>query len=203
MKGVSIFMQLKKILASLLVSAFIGSISVTPVLAETTGNTTITGNFQATIIDVTITNGSYSVNPNGATPAERFTGTGISITNNSTAPITSSITSFAKAADSPYMGFNDVLPDTYTDAQWEKLGKNETATNLALAVAAKEPAEWRKLVRSTAVWAKEVQDSGSPVYVGDIDSKVTVHFDYNSKFGLALDSAKTCKHGLGLKFDLA
>ena len=170
---------------------------------QTTGNTTITGNFQATIIDVTITNGSYSVNPNGATPAERFTGTGISITNNSTAPITSSITSFSKAADSPYMGFNDVLPDTYTDVQWQKMDKAGSESNLALAIVAKEPAEWRKLVKSTAVWAKEVQDSGSSIYLGDIDSKVTVHFDYNSKFGLSQLTPKTCKHGLGIKFDLA
>jgi len=153
-----------------------------------TSNTTVTGTIQPTIITFTISlSVSFTINPNGATPATRFIAPNIAVQNGCNAPIKVEVSNFVSAGGSPHV-FTDVLPAEFTN--WDNLGRTDSEGKIALALKATTPAEWKNLVSATNVYAKTIQ-LGTPILIGEVDPATTAHLTLDASHGLTFGSTLT------------
>lgn len=118
---------MKKIISLLVVTVLLFSNSV--FAQENT--TEVTGNIQASIIDVDIpTFASFMIDPNGPT----FIAPELYITNDSTMPVSVSLVAFDNKADTP----NQFIETNRNDKDWYNLGVNESKRFIYLGIGAED-----------------------------------------------------------------
>ena len=192
--------KLFKQLISTVVIFFVFTSMIIPSYAES-GETTINGDIPATVVSFSVPNNiSYTLNPNGTTEEERFIAPDFTIQNTCNAPLKVEIMEFQAAADSPYI-FTDVLPDTYTDQEWTKLNRTDS-NKIALAVLVKNSSEWREIVQTDPLYAKQVQTSGT-ILIGEVDPHVSATFTLIAKHGNSFGQPETSKYKIVWVFSLS
>ncbi|MGF7058702.1 hypothetical protein [Brassicibacter mesophilus] len=173
-----------------------------PELDLSQGEMVVNGDIQATVLNVTVPiSTAFVINPNGATPEERFIAPDFTVSSGTNAPLKVSVSSLEQALDTQY-SFTDVLPTQFTDEEWEKLNKIDSSTYLALALKTKDNAEWRSLTQTDPLYVKEVLDVGQAVEIGSLDPNSSATFTLEAKHGNAFDSAIQSKYSITFVFEL-
>lgn len=174
---------MKRILALALICAVLFSNTA---FAQTKA-TEVTGNTQSSIINVNIpTSATFTINPNGKTPETRFIAPDLKIQNNSTMPVTISLSKLDNKTGSSNM-FTEVGA---ADKVWAELGVTNSAKFIYLALAAKNNAEAGYMTGKT--WGAE--KSAVAVKAGTIEcasivpnGEITLNF--KCEHGRAFESA--------------
>lgn len=152
--------------------------------------TEVTGTIQASIIDVDIpTTASFTINPNGPT----FTSPDLVVSNNSTMPVTLSLSGFDNKENSDNQ-FVEVGPN---DKDWDNLGIHESRHYIYLAVAAKDPSEVGYIINREWVGDKSAEDiQGNIIECTSIAPLSDISLNFKSNFGRAFDDTFTTTYDL-------
>lgn len=177
---------MKKILAILMVLTTMLS---TNVFADET-KMELTGTIQASIIDVDIpTVASFTINPNGPT----FTSPDLVITNNSTMPVTLSLSGFDNKAATD----NQFTEVGQYDKDWQDLGIHASKNYIYLAVDAKNPAEVGYVDGEEWIGAKSAhQVQGGAMECASIAPFSNVTLNFESEFGRSFQAPLTTTYEL-------
>jgi hypothetical protein len=177
---------LKRILIVLLVVTTLFSNSV---FAQT-GKTEVTGNIQPAIINVDIpSQASFIIDPNGPT----FIAPELFICNNSTMPISVSMTSFDNKVDTPNQ-FEEVEKN---EKDWWNLGTNGSKRFIYLGIGADdlyqegyvEDKSWNEVISATQVQTETVE-------CASIRPSHTVSLQMECNYGRAISGAFTTTYEL-------
>ena len=173
----------------LLLTLIMVTLMSTSIFAQS-GVTEVTGTIQASILDVDIpTVASFTINPNGPT----FTSPDMIITNNSTFPVTLSLSSFDNQVDSE----NQFTEVGIADKDWDNLGISESSKYIYLAIGAKDSyedgyiinREWLNDVSAVEVQAAQVE-CGSVAPMSDIT------LNFKGEYGKAFQQTITTTYDL-------
>lgn len=202
----------KKILSLILVLTMIFSLSAVSSFAEdpiydsfidqAEGETQVTGTITPTVISFTIpTSTTFTLDPNLA-EGLRFVTTGFTVTNNATAPLTVSVESFAQKAGAGHL-FNDVAKDIYTTEQWNKLGKGDSESKIALGLKTVDPLQWGSLLKTDPLYVTDSIAAGAAVEIGVINPSEAVDFTFEASHGNSFSEEITAEYIISWIFGLA
>lgn len=143
----------------------------------------------------------FTVNPNATDPDQVFVSPEFVISNESGAPLSVSISAFENSNGHV---FNDVLPSEHND--WTTLGATESNRDLALGIDI-DPSndnQWYPLPNQAtgAIYAKQVQDSSTPILIGGIQPNSSIKLGLTAHHGYSFTKSLTTQYRLTLIFDL-
>ena len=169
---------------------------------ETTGETKIIGEIEATIINVSVpTVMAFNVDPNNKD--ESYVASVSTIKNLTNAPIEISISeganNFKQDPNSSWKPA-DVLP---TEKDWEDLGVKGSEENLALGLKVTTPSQWRKLSQTETLWVKTQNTSSSRIVIGEIKTLEEADITLEIYHGRAFKDDKNCSYNIIWTFALA
>lgn len=199
-------MSLKKSLGILFVSVFImnmilGCPGIVYASTGTTASTTVNGSISASIINVSVPASlAFTIDPNKANGDQASKA---AIQSNTNAPIEISINgggnSFKQSADSSWKPI-DYLPD---ELNWEKLGREDSESSLALGLLVCNMAQWRELHLTDVLWVKELANMTSDAVIGDLDPNSSAEITFQILHGNAFSEVKFCSYNIIWSFSLA
>ena len=192
-----------KIMTTLIMGVMIASsLFAMPVKAD--NETVVNGTIKASTFDVSVSaNATYTIDPNNA-DGTYFTASEIGILNNSVMPISLDIKSITASSN-----MTDVLNTDVGDGNkedWYKLGASDSKSKIALALkVVPDKSTWRKQVRSTDIFFKEILDlsSDATINLGTINAGDTVTYTLDGFHGLAFDSQIANTNTITLSVSLA
>lgn len=171
-----------------------------PVLAwqQGPGDTLVNGSIQPTLVSFTVPTAlSFEINPN-LEAGEQFIAPSFTLSNDSSSPLTISVSTFEET--SAY-DFIDVLGSKYSDAEWAKLGVNES-NQLALGVSLDTPDEWLEQAQAETLHAVTVQTADASVKLGTTKPHSSVGLTFVGKHGAAFKEAMTPTYQMTFIFNL-
>ncbi len=177
---------MKKIILITIILAMLFSITAN----AQTNVTELTGTIQASILDVDIpTLASFTINPNGPT----FSSPDLIISNNSTMPVTLSISGFDNKAGSD----NQFIEVGREDKDWDNLGISQSSKYIHIAIGAKNPNEMGYIINRE--WQNDV--SAHDVQAGTIECGSMAPFrnvtlKFTGEYGKAFQQTFTTTYDL-------
>lgn len=195
----------KKSSGVLFASAFImnmilGSTGVA-LAADATASTTVNGSISATIISVSVpATLAFTIDPNNPSGDQASKAV---IQSNTNAPINISINgggnSFKQSEGSSWKPV-DYLPE---ELDWEKLGRAETESSLALGLLVCDSTQWRELTLTDTLWVKELASVVGNAVIGELDPNTSAEITFQTYHGNAFSEAKNCAYDVIWSFCLA
>lgn len=184
---------------SLAVSMLAGAMPAYPVFADNTGTTSVDINVIATTVDITVpANVACTIDPNQATPEDRFQYGELKVVNNGTSPVAVSVTSFTDA-DSTFE--ENIKPDGLPDGlEWDNLSVADSAKYFALGIKANDASDWGNVSLSNFVYVPEVT---APNLIGTLNSGQEGAMDLDASFGLAFTTVKDFSYELVFSAELS
>lgn len=169
--------------------------------AGTTASTTVNGSISASIISVSVPASlAFTIDPNNPSGDQASKAV---IQSNTNAPIEISINgggnSFKQSASSSWKPV-DYLPD---ELNWEKLGRTDTESSLALGLLVCNPAQWRALSLTDVLWVKELANMTGSAVIGQLDPNTSSEITFQTYHGNAFSEAKVCAYNIIWSFSLA
>ncbi len=173
----------------ILVTFIIATLMSTSVFAQTS-LTEVTGSIEASILDVDIpTVASFTINPN----EPDFVSPDLIITNNSTMPVTLSLTGFDNKVDSE----NQFTEVGANEKDWDNLGINESKHYIYLAIGAKDSYEEGYIINKE--WLNDVSAltvQSSTIECASIAPGRNVTLNFRANYGRAYEEAFTTTYDL-------
>lgn len=171
------------------------------VYAATTASTTVNGSISASIISVSVPASlAFTIDPNNASADQASKAL---IQSNTNAPIEISINgggnSFKQSASSSWKPA-DYLPD---EKNWDKLGRADSESSLALGLLVSNAAQWRVLKLTDVLWVKELAVMAGSAVIGQLDPKSSAEITFQTRHGNAFSEAKVCSYNVVWSFALA
>lgn len=169
--------------------------------AGTTASTTVNGSISASIISVSVPASlAFTIDPNNPSGDQASKAV---IQSNTNAPIEISIngggSSFKQSASSSWKPV-DYLPD---ELNWEKLGRTDSESSLALGVLVCNPTQWRVLQLTDVLWVKELANMTGNAVIGQLDPNTSSEITFQTYHGNAFSEAKDCAYNIVWSFSLA
>lgn len=154
----------------------------------------------ATVISLDLPNKlSFHIDPNNE-DGNYFTASEFVLTNSSDLPLKVSVNRFEPIQEPDVYRFNDVLPDTHDN--WLSLSEELSMQDFALGVKVVTPSQWTGPVRTETVWAKEVQDSQTPIELGVLEGQQgQATFTLEARHGLKFSRRFTTAYELNFYFE--
>lgn len=162
----------------------------------------LNGEVSALLLDFTVPSEvEFTINPNADVPEEVFVSPEFTVTNDSSAPISVSISAFENNGGH---AFTDVLPEAHAD--WTVLGITESNRDIALGVEI-DPLgtnDWYPMAgaASDTIYAKTIQDGSDAVLIGGIRANSSIKLGLTAKHGFSFDSPVSTQYRLTLVFEL-
>jgi len=197
--------NMKKSLGILFASAFVMNMVFgcpgIAYAAGTTASTTVDGSISASIINVSVpTSLAFTIDPNNTSGDQASKAV---IKSNTNAPIEISVngggSSFKQSESSSWKPV-DYLPD---DLNWEKLGKKDSESSLALGLLVCNAAQWRVLSLTDVLWVKELMGMTGSSVIGDLDPNSSAEVTFQTRHGNSFSEAKVCSYNIIWSFSLA
>lgn len=169
--------------------------------AGTTASTTVNGSISASIISVSVPASlAFTIDPNNPSGDQASKAV---IQSNTNAPIEISINgggdSFKQSANSSWKP-TDYLPD---ELNWEKLGRTDSESSLALGLLVCNPTQWRILSLTDVLWVKELANMTGSAVIGQLDPNTSAEITFQTYHGNAFSETKVCAYNIVWSFSLA
>lgn len=169
--------------------------------AGTTASTTVNGSISASIISVSVPASlAFTIDPNNPSGDQASKAV---IQSNTNAPIEISINgggdSFKQSSSSLWKPA-DYLPD---ELNWEKLGRADSESSLALGLLVCNPTQWRTLSLTDVLWVKKLANMTGSAVIGQLDPKSSAEITFQTYHGNAFSEAKVCSYNIIWSFSLA
>lgn len=169
--------------------------------ADTTATTTVNGSISASIISVSVPASlAFTIDPNSSNGDQASKAV---IQSNTNAPIKISINgggnSFKQAESSSWKPV-DYLPE---ELEWEKLGRSDSESSLALGLLACNETQWRVLMLTDTLWVKELANMVGNAVIGELDPHTSAEITFQTYHGNAFSEAKACTYNVVWSFSLA
>ena len=169
--------------------------------AGTTASTTVNGSISASIINVSVPASlAFTIDPNNQSGDQASKAV---IQSNTNAPIEISISgggdSFKQSASSSWKPV-DYLPD---ELNWEKLGRADYESSLALGLLVCNPTQWRTLSLTDILWVKELANMTGSAVIGQLDPNTSAEITFQTHHGNSFSEAKVCAYNIVWSFSLA
>lgn len=142
---------------------------------------------------------SFNIDPNDA-DGHYFSASNYTVTNRSDVPLKVSVSKFESSKEAGIHQFTDVLPSAHKN--WYSLSEELTMKEFALGLKVVDASEWIGDVRTETIWAKEVQDSATPIEIGVMpDQTGSVQLTLEAKHGLKFSKRITPAYEISLLFE--
>jgi len=161
----------------------------------------VNGSISASIISVSVPASlAFTIDPNNPSGDQASKAV---IQSNTNAPIEISIngggSSFKQSANSSWKPV-DYLPD---ELNWEKLGRTDSESSLALGLLVCNPTQWRTLSLTDVLWVKKLANMTGSAVIGQLDPKSSAEITFQTYHGNAFSEAKVCAYNIIWLFSLA
>ncbi len=169
--------------------------------ADSTASTTVNGTISASIISVNVpATLAFNIDPNNSDGDQASKAL---IQSNTNAPIEVSINgggdSFKQSVESEWQPI-DYLPD---ELAWEKLGRSDSESSLALGLLICDQTQWRTLNLNDVLWVKELAGMDGYAVIGQLDPNASAEITFQTCHGNSFSESKVCTYNIIWSFSLA